>query len=275
MYKTSTEIKVGLFVVVGLLVLGWMAFRLGTLDGYRETYYEIDAVFDEVTGLKKGVAVEIAGISVGHVNSISLYEDRAKVTMYIINGVTLPVDTHAYIKSQGILGDKYVELVPGLRTAEDIAPGGEIANTSSAEDMTVLVEKLSGVADDLKKLTSALTDNGGQEDIRSIIQNVKEVSESLNTLTKENGPTITKAMASLEKAAANLETITQKVSQGEGTLGQLINSDSLIREVQTAVADIRDVADKINRGEGTIGRLVNDDSTINKIDEVLDGVTEY
>ncbi|MDR2406408.1 MAG: MCE family protein [Deltaproteobacteria bacterium] len=275
MYKTSTEIKVGIFVLLGMLVLGWMAFRLGTLKSYRESYYSIDALFDQVTGLKQGVAVEIAGISVGHVGNISLHDDKAQVTLLILNGVTLPTDTHAYIKSQGILGDKYVELVPGLRTADTIAPGGHLEKTTSSEDMTVLVEKLSGVADDLKKLTSALTEEGGTDDIRAIIQNVKEVSENLNNLAKENGPNLTNALASLEKASQNLETITEKVSRGEGTLGQLINSDGLIREVQTAIGDIRDIAGKINRGEGTIGKLVNDDTTVNKLDEVLTGVSDF
>jgi phospholipid/cholesterol/gamma-HCH transport system substrate-binding protein len=275
MYKTSTEIKVGLFVLAALLVMGWMAFRLGSLNTYRDTYYQIDAVFDQVTGLKQGVAVEIAGIGVGHVSGITLQEDKAKVTMLILNGVTLPVDTHAYVKSQGILGDKYVELVPGTKGADNVAPGGHLEHATSAEDLTVLVEKLGAVADDLRKLTTALTSDGGDEDIREIIRNVRDVSESLNQLTKENGPSFTNTLASMEKASRNLEIITDKVSRGEGTLGQLINSDSLIRDVQGAMTSIRDITEKINRGEGTIGRLVNDETTVDKLDQVLTGVSDY
>ncbi|MDR2340436.1 MAG: MCE family protein [Deltaproteobacteria bacterium] len=275
MYKTSTEIKVGLFVLAAILVVGWMAWRLGSLNTYRDGYYRIDALFDQVTGLKQGVAVEIAGISVGHVNTITLQEDKAMVSMLILKGVTLPVDTHAYVKSQGILGDKYVELVPGLRGQDNIQPGGRLENTTSAEDLTVLVEKLSGVADDLKKLTSSLTADGGDQDLREIVQNVLEASKNLNELTKENGPNLTEALASLQKASKNLEDITEKVSRGEGTLGQLVNSDSLIRDVQSAMTSIRDIAEKINSGQGTIGRLVNDDTTVNKLDEVLTGVSDY
>jgi phospholipid/cholesterol/gamma-HCH transport system substrate-binding protein len=275
MYKTSTEIKVGLFVLAAIAVLGWMAFRLGTLNKYRESYYQVNTVFDQVTGLKEGTAVEIAGISVGRVGPISLYEDKARVVLLILNGVTLPTDTHAYIKSQGILGDKYVELVPGLRGAETVQPGGELKNTQSAEDLTVLVEKLSGVADDLKKLTGALTADGGEEDLRSIVQNVREAAANINQLTKENGPGLTSALASLEKAAQNLEAITDKVNSGKGSLGRLINDESLAREVQGAAASIRDIAQKIDSGQGTLGRLVNDDTTIDKIDEVLTGVSDY
>jgi phospholipid/cholesterol/gamma-HCH transport system substrate-binding protein len=189
--------------------------------------------------------------------------------------VRLPQDTHAYVKSQGILGDKYIELVPGLQTQEIIEAGGHIENATSAEDLTELVAKLGAVADDLKKLTSTLTADGGDEDIRSIVRNVLEVSQNLNELTKENGPNLTNALASLEKASANLEQMTDKINRGEGTLGKLINSDTLINEVQSAMASIRDIAEKINSGQGTIGRLVNDDSTVNKLDEVLTGVNDY
>jgi phospholipid/cholesterol/gamma-HCH transport system substrate-binding protein len=275
MYKTSTEIKVGLFVLVALLVIAWMAMRLGGFKSYDSGYYQLNAIFDQVTGLKTGVTVEVAGINVGRVGSITLADDKAHVTMFIINGVLLPSDTRALIKAQGILGDKYVELVPGTASGGPLASGSSITNTASAEDIGALMEKLGSVADDLKILTSSLTADGGGQDLRDIVTNIKEVSASLNQLVKENGPGISETLASLERVSANLEQITGRVSRGEGSLGKLINDDAVIRELQASLGSLRSIADKINSGEGTIGRLVNDETTVDKIDEALTSVNSF
>ncbi|MDR1038751.1 MAG: MlaD family protein [Deltaproteobacteria bacterium] len=274
MYKTSTEIKVGIFVLAALLVTAWMAIRLG---GFKSDsgYYRLDAVFDQVSGLKNGVSVEVAGISVGRVGQITLLDGRAHVSMFILSGVTLPTDTQAIVKAQGILGDKYVELVPG-RTGEGALRAGEtISNTQSSQDMTVLMDKLSSVADDLKLLTSSLAKDGGGQELREIMDNIREMSANLNQLVKENGPGLTETLASLDRVSKNLEGITARVSSGQGTLGQLIYDDTVVRELRGSLASLQDVAGKISSGQGTLGRLVNDSGTADKIDQALDSVNEY
>ena len=144
------------------------------------------------------------------------------------------------------------------------------------------MEKLSGVADDLKSLTSALSADGGGEEIRQIVHNVKSLSENLDNLVKVNGPNLTETLETLGRSARNLEEITQKVSSGQGTLGGLINDDAVLVELRTALQGVREgtysvrqISDKVASGEGTIGRLINDDSTINKIDDALTAVNEY
>ncbi|MDR2613221.1 MAG: MlaD family protein [Deltaproteobacteria bacterium] len=275
MYKTSTEIKVGLFVLAALLVTGWMAVRLGGFKGYDTGYYQLEAVFDQVSGLKSGVTVEVAGISVGRVGEISLRDDRAHVTMYILNGVTLPSDTRALIKAQGILGDKYVELQPGTAGEGPLRSGETISNTASGEDLTALLQKLSSVADDLKILTSSLTSDGGGQELREIMDNVREMTANMNQLVKDNGPGLTEALASLDRVSKNLESITERVATGQGTLGQLIYDDSVANELRGSLASIRDVTQKISSGQGTLGRLVNDSGTADRIDQALDSVNEY
>jgi phospholipid/cholesterol/gamma-HCH transport system substrate-binding protein len=276
MYSTSTEIKVGLFVLAALAVVVWMALRLGVFSGYGNDFYNLSAVFDEASGLKVGVTVEVAGISVGRVSSISLYgANRALVTMAINNSVRLPEDSKAVIRAQGVLGDKFVEIFPGTATGAALASGSRIEDTVSAVDMSELLEKLASVADDLKVLTSALAQDGGGKELREIVTNVRELSQNLKELTAENGPGVTRAVSTLNKVADNLANITDKVSRGQGTLGQLINDDSAIRELRSTMASIRQITDKIGSGEGTLGRLVNDESTVDKIDQALTGINNY
>jgi phospholipid/cholesterol/gamma-HCH transport system substrate-binding protein len=276
MYSSSTEIKVGLFVLAALGVVVWMALRLGVFSSYGKDVYELRAVFDDASGLKEGVGVEVAGINVGRVGRISLYEaDRALVILAIRNEVRLPVDSRAVIRTQGVLGDKFVEVLPGTQGGPTLASGSSIDETVSAVDLSELMEKLSSVADDLKVLTSALAKDGGGEDLRAIVDNVKELSGSLKNLTEVNGPGITKAVESLGKVADNMVAITDRVNKGQGTLGQLINDDSAIREIRATLAGLREITDKISSGQGTLGRLVNDDTTIDKIDQALTSVNNY
>jgi phospholipid/cholesterol/gamma-HCH transport system substrate-binding protein len=276
MYSTSTEIKVGLFVLAALAVVVWMALRLGVFSSFGNDYYNISAVFDEASGLKIGVGVEVAGINVGRVSSISLYgSNRALVTMAIFNDVRLPVDSRAVIRAQGVLGDKFVEIFPGSSTGAPLTAGSRIEETVSAMDMSELMEKLGSVADDLKILTSSLAQDGGGEELREIVKNVRDLSRSLKDITEANGPNVTKAIETLGKVASNLESITERVNKGQGTLGQLINDDSAIRELRSTMASIRQITDKIGSGEGTLGRLVNDESTVDKIDQALTGINNY
>ncbi|MDR0549833.1 MAG: MCE family protein [Deltaproteobacteria bacterium] len=276
MYSAATEIKVGLFVLAALGVVVWMALRLGVFSGYGSDYYNIQAVFDEASGLKEGVGVEVAGINVGRVGNISLYEaDKALVILAIRNDVRLPADSRAAIRTQGVLGDKYVEIFPGSQGGAPLVSGSSIEDTVSAVDLSELLEKLGSVADDLKVLTSALAKDGGGQDLREIVNNVKDLSKSLKDLTAENGPGVTKAVNSLGRVADNLESITDRVNKGQGTLGQLINDDSAMRELRATLAGLRQITDKVASGQGTLGRLVNDDSTIDKIDQALTSVNNY
>ena len=275
MYKTGTEIKVGLFVILALATLAWMTFRLGGFQGYRENTYQVDAVFTQAAGLKAGVVVQVAGIPVGRVESIELVNDQARVIMSIRQEVKLPDDSRALIRTQGVLGDKYIEIAPGREDGHPLTQGDRIADTQAAADLSELMEKLSSVADDLKSLTTALSADGGGEELREIVKNVKSLSHNLDQLVAENGPGLTDTLASLGRSATHLEEITGKISSGQGTLGGLVNDDSVLRELRTALHGIREITDKISSGQGTIGRLVNDETTIDKIDQALTGVNEY
>lgn len=133
-----TEIVVGLFVVAGLLCLGYLAVRLGKLDAFGHSGYVVHADFSNVAGLRRGDSVEIAGVNVGRVDSLMLVDDRARLTLRIDPGVALQADVIASVRSRGLIGDKYVALSPG---ASDrlIPSGGRIRETESPPDITDLI----------------------------------------------------------------------------------------------------------------------------------------
>src|SRR5260370_8682376 len=111
----TTQFLVGLFALAGLAALAFLSFRLGKLELFAPPSYELYANFDNVSGLKAGDNVEIAGVAVGKVLSISLKEERARVEMRIDRGVQIDEDAIAAIPTRGIIAYKYIALSPPPR----------------------------------------------------------------------------------------------------------------------------------------------------------------
>lgn len=140
MEKTRLELIVGLFVLAGIVCLGYLSIKLGKLELIGGNVYEVVAQFTTASGLKPGSAVEIAGVEVGRVRDIVLKEDRAAVTLAVNNNVKLYSDTIASIKTRGIIGEKFLALSPG-GGGDPLKPGDTIRDTESGLDLEELVSQ--------------------------------------------------------------------------------------------------------------------------------------
>ncbi len=142
MKKTSLELGVGIFVLIGILCVGYLTIRLGKMELFGDEHYYLKARFLSVAGLKKGGQVVIAGVKVGQVDEISLdpEEQVAIVQMKILKEVVLTDDVIASVKTAGLIGDKYIKLSPG--GSDEILKNGDlIIETESALDIEELVSK--------------------------------------------------------------------------------------------------------------------------------------
>jgi len=140
MKRGSLELVVGVFVLAGLTCLAYLAINLGKVELFGGGY-RVVANFDNISGLKPGSAVEVAGVDVGRVESIQLTTgDRARLVLRLIPGIKLYDDAIASIRTKGIIGDKYVKLSPG-GSGNPIPNGGKIRDTESAVDMEELISK--------------------------------------------------------------------------------------------------------------------------------------
>ncbi len=142
MKRTSVETAVGVFVLIGILCIGYLTIKLGKMELFGGDYYQLTARFDSVSGLKAGADVEVAGVQIGRVASIELdqEDDMAVVTLKIRKGVRISDDAIASIKTAGLIGDKFVKITPG--GSEDyLQPGDTISDTESALDIEELISK--------------------------------------------------------------------------------------------------------------------------------------
>ncbi|MBM4298564.1 MAG: outer membrane lipid asymmetry maintenance protein MlaD [Deltaproteobacteria bacterium] len=143
MNHSRTEVIVGVFVLAGLVCLGYLAIRLGKLELFGTQGYVVFADFVSVAGIKLGDPIEIAGVRIGKVEAIGLAEDRARLTLRVSEGIKLQDDVIASVRARGLIGDKFVLVTPGA-SDKIIAPGGKIRETDSPPDIPDLIGKFVG-----------------------------------------------------------------------------------------------------------------------------------
>ena len=135
------EIGVGLFMVIGIICVTYLAVRMGDLNILDKNRYEIFAKFTSASGLTEGAYVEAAGVRVGTVKSIKFDPDDflAVVTMSIDDNVKIQEDAIASIRTAGIIGEKFVKITPG--GLEPLGPGKEIRETEPSISLEELISK--------------------------------------------------------------------------------------------------------------------------------------
>lgn len=298
----SNETKVGLLVVVALGGLAFLSLKSGTfLSGTGSSGRELSSVFHNVDGVNVGSPVKMAGVSVGEVRDIKLQPNGTAVVRFSVDKkAPLTSDVAVKIDSSGIIGEKYVALVPGTEGSAGRATALPETATSLPSlgagngDMTGNFGK---VSDDLQQITATLrrvlgnednaakiqtiidgfaTLSGGlQNDSGDIIGNLRVASESLKNLLAGGNVSETQAMiGNFSRVAANMAAITDRLERGEGALGQMLASDgtsgtNVLADLGAAMKDFKETMAKINSGQGTLGKLVNDEETAKKLDEAI------
>ncbi len=140
MNKANLEIAVGIFVLTGIACLVYLAVNLGEME-LLSRGWRVNAEFDNISGLKVGAPVELAGVEVGRVEQIAITPGRrARLQLKLAPNLTLTDDTIASIRTKGIIGDKFVKISIG-NSEKTIPPGGKIHDTESAVEWEELISK--------------------------------------------------------------------------------------------------------------------------------------
>ncbi len=283
MAKLGAEAKVGLLVIVGSVILLYMTFAVGKYEFGQKQGYVVTAVFDSVSGLDAKAAVRMAGVQIGTVERVELENSKAKLTLRIQPGVKILRASEAAVKTMGLLGDKYVDIIPP--TGEGL-PGERagyyhnderIEATLSPSDADQLISKLSGISDDIKQVTASLRQvfgsRRGEQSMEDILHDLRETTANIKdfsySLRSDGGELVMR----LNELAKNLNGV---VDENRDNLKvTLENVREASKSAELALASIDNVTRRIDRGEGTLGKLVNDDSMYSNIDSAAKGLSDY
>ncbi len=296
MARFTTEAKVGLFGFVALAILFYLSVSIGIFEGFRgEPAKMLVTHFNNASGLEVRSNVKVAGVHVGKVEAISLERGRARVVIRFEQDVDLHEGTSVEIKTEGFLGEKFLDIDPGPQEAPLLKDGAVLKSVAEAADVDKLIAKLTDVAGDIENLTKPLSEMLGDEEglnrfqnafdtiakltsnldkelfgkgsrFTLFIDNMEDVSIQLKTFSEESLPQI-------HSTFERLDTISAQIESRQGTLGKLIYEDELYADLKDALGGLKEsqgkfdevlsglqtLSRKIESGEGSLAKFLNDD----------------
>lgn len=138
MKKFDLELIVGVFVLAGILCLGFLSVKLAKMEVFNKGGYELYAIFTDAGGLKQGSSVLIAGMEVGRVKSITMEDYEAKIVISLPQSIKIQEDAIATIKTRGLIGEKFLAITPG-GSDTILSQGERIRETLPAVDIEELI----------------------------------------------------------------------------------------------------------------------------------------
>jgi phospholipid/cholesterol/gamma-HCH transport system substrate-binding protein len=259
--KESIESKLGLFFALAVVLVLLILEYLGSF-GFLERGFHIHALFKNVQDLKIGDPVKMAGVHVGRVQSIVLTNAAADVTMNLNRDADVKTDSKASLNFTGLMSQNYVSIdfgTPDAPKAED----GAVLQTTEQPDLGEIFTKLDNVATGVENLTRSFSG-----------EKIDTFLGPLTDMIKDNRTNLTATVS-------NIRTVTDRIVNGQGTIGKLVNEDTLYVNAEGVVSNLQGVGKYVEKvstdahtlltnanqvvtdarsGRGTVGKLLTDDT---------------
>jgi phospholipid/cholesterol/gamma-HCH transport system substrate-binding protein len=247
-----SQIRVALIVTLSLSIIFLTILFAGNVEEFLRPKITLHAIFHDVKGLREGAPVWFSGLEIGSVKSLTfLPESGVRVTMSVIPESLkyLKTDSKAAIMTLGLLGDKYIEISPGSKSAKALKQGDTIEGITSTEIQEIVETSQAS----LSRLTEFI------HKLEELITRLEQGQGTVPMLLRD--PTL---YDNLTKTIAELHLISKQIRQGKGTAGRLISEDSLYKNLSSAASDISLFAKEINKSEGTVKKLIKEPELYNR-----------
>jgi len=244
-----TELRVGLFVLVGLFLFAVAIFYVTGVKIFGPKY-RLTTYLPEVDALNEGAPVSLDGVTIGSVDSIRLNpkpQDRmhsVQVAMRIDKKYQeeIRTDSTASLISEGLLGNRYVTIKRGL--SGTVIPNNGVIEGAEEAAVKQMVERGADLMQNLGALSN---------DVRGIVDQVQKGNGTLGKLLNDPG-----LYNHLNDTASRLQAVATSIQSGEGTLGKLVSSNELYDKADATIAHVEDITGAVRDQKGTMGKLVYD-----------------
>jgi phospholipid/cholesterol/gamma-HCH transport system substrate-binding protein len=236
----ETELKVGIFVSMGMILVMIAILMLGSAENLLSRKSRFTIHLPSAEGLIGGAKVMLGGIQIGTVDKVGFDDNTGNVSVILNvtseNAKHIKKDSEAEIATQGVLGDRYVSLTPGSSEAGSLPSGSDIPVLPSKgisqflSQSDQLVARLNSVASSLDILLKQFANQSrGEKIFQGMAQTAKNLASASEKLDQQMDD------LKLKKIVKNLESITEKINTGNGTLGALVNDPGLYDNVKALV----------------------------------------
>ncbi|HXO22581.1 MAG TPA: MlaD family protein [Thermoanaerobaculia bacterium] len=281
-------LKLGLFGTLCLVILAVLIWKIEDINPFQhQGGKRLDAVFNSVAGLDDKASVRVAGVRVGRVDGIGLSGRKARVSMLLDKPLPLTQGTTAKIANLGLLGEKYVELVPGPEGAP-LLPDHAVLQGQTPVSFDDAMAKLEAIGDSIQGVTSQLGGGPGGGGFKPLLDSLEATSGEIRALVAENRANVASTVRNMDAFSATLarelprlagemsktvQQISDLVAANRGDVNaSLGNIRQLTGNLQTSVDNLNQITGKIASGEGTVGKLVNKNEAYDKVVSTLDSI---
>lgn len=276
MSQSRIEIKVGIFVLLGLLLLGGLTLLFSRSTAFYKNYYELRLISANVGGIKPGAKVLMRGVQVGSVSATKLNEGGKNVTIFfkVESQYKLYSDAKFEIETSGFLGDQFIAIYPTKDVGEPLANNAEVL----ARDPFNMQEAVAVATEMIMKISETTTNlNAAVNDVRRMVLSEQKLStlgnslDRLDSITSEAQGTMTKLNAIVSNNAApvatavsNLNAFTAQLPPLANNVSSLIASNgaelsTAIKNLETASVTLTNLMADLQNGRGVAGRLMRDE----------------
>jgi phospholipid/cholesterol/gamma-HCH transport system substrate-binding protein len=264
--ERALKVRVGIFVLVALTAFLGMIYLLGARARLFEARYTIHADFTEVGGLIEGATVRLAGVQIGRVTGVNLPSQpggKVRVDMSIAKKYAdrIRKDSVARIETQGLLGDKIVEITTGTPQATSVRPGEVLLARDPTDIGQVMsqgaetVKNVAALTEGLRSITDALVNSNIVDDASATLKTARRTTEQIS---RDAGQVLTEA----KTVTGQIGRIADQVEKGKGWAHVLLYEEpAALRKLNETLISTQAVLDRIERGEGMLGVLTSKEST--------------
>lgn len=256
--SNASNIKVGITIFVGLIILFVFIILIGTNDFIFSKTFSLYVNLDNTAGLVDGAPVTLGGFKIGDVEKVEFIVVNNKSTIRVKLRIKsefkeqLRKDSKVRVTSIGILGDKFIDVSicnpssPQVEENTFLVVEPTLSLDNIAKNVSPSLTSLNNVMHNLEVITDSLSKGRGT--VASLINNSNTIDNLISSLIKINN-----LLSSLENK--------------NGTLQKLLNDDSLYNDIAASTKELKTITAKLNNGQGSVGKLLNNDSLYNNLNE--------
>ena len=273
--KWTTEAKVGAVTLLGLAFLAYIIIHLGGFS-FGEKGYPLQGLFKQVSGLKEGNAVRYAGVDVGLVKAVAVQSDGIMVNLNIRHGIKIPAGAKFTIGSDGLLGEKFINIVPPPQVIGYLEPGAVIMGQEH-QGIEELVSSADKVLKDARELIRSMNDIIGDENFkqalketafnaRDLTANLNAMSASLARMAQNNEGDVNAMVKNLRGMSESLNAVAARVDR---MLSDVDNNGQTARELRETIHNLQRTSVRVEKMAESLEGIVTDPETSKNIKETL------
>nr|WP_092071071.1 MlaD family protein [Dendrosporobacter quercicolus]NSL48470.1 MCE family protein [Dendrosporobacter quercicolus DSM 1736]SDM17954.1 phospholipid/cholesterol/gamma-HCH transport system substrate-binding protein [Dendrosporobacter quercicolus] len=271
----STEAKVGSITIVAIALLTYMIIHLGGF-AFRDQGYPVHAVFNQVNGLKEGNLVRYAGVDIGKVNAVQMIPSGVQVTMLIHTGTKIPETARFSIGTDGLLGEKYIDIAPPREPSGVLAPGATVRG-ENIQGLDQMVATADQVLHDVQKLVNSLNEVFGDETFKASLKesvvNTRAITANLNAMSAAMARMAVNNEADIQAMVSNLEVMSASLRSVAARVDKMIdgvdNNGQTARDLRETIGNLHSTSVRVENMAAALEGIVSDPATAENIKETL------